>query len=100
MLSDVGSGPTTPRRAMKPINRQSTKPWRQVTAITLMLGCSPILIGCKTHVVVIPRDRAVVRLEPNRPYSLVVPGWFVPDARMQEILNELGRRVEALEKPK
>ena len=85
---------------MKPINRQSTKPWRLVTAITLMLGCSPILIGCKTRVVVIPGDKAVVRLEPNRPYSPGIPGWFVPDARMQEILNELGERVEALEKPK
>lgn len=85
---------------MKPISRQSTKPRRLVTAITLMLGCSPILIGCKTHVVVIPGDRAVVRLEPNRPYSPGVPGWFVPDARMQEMLNELGLRVEALEMPK
>ncbi len=85
---------------MKPINRQSTKPWRLVTAITLMLVCSPISVGCKTRVVVIPGDRAVIRLEPDRPYSPGVSGWFVPDARMQEILNELGRRVEALEKPK
>ena len=85
---------------MKRINRQSTKPWRAVTAITLMLGCSPTLIGCKTRVVVIPGDRAVVRLEPYRPYSPSVPGWFVPDARMQEILNELAERVEALEKPR
>ena len=65
-----------------------------------MLVCSPISVGCKTRVVVIPGDRAVIRLEPDRPYSPGVSGWFVPDARMQEILNELGRRVEALEKPK
>ncbi len=85
---------------MKPIKRQSTKPWLLVTAIMLMLGCSPISIGCKKCVVVIPGDRAVVRLEPDRPYSPGVPGWFVPDARMQEILNELAERVEALERPR
>ncbi len=90
----------TPRLAMHRVLNPSMKPWLLVTAIALTFNCSLTLTGCKTRVVVIPADKAVVRLEPDRPYSSGVPGWFVPDARMQEILVELGAKAEGLEKSK
>jgi hypothetical protein len=90
----------TPRHAMNRISIPSMKPWLLVTAIVLTFNCSLSLTGCKTRVVVIPGDKAVVRLNPDRAYSLAIPGWFVPDARMQEILMELGTKADALEKPK
>jgi hypothetical protein len=35
---------------------------------------------------VIPADKTVVRLEAAKPFTPKIPGWFVPDARMQEII--------------
>ena len=57
-----------------------------------------ILSGCKTRVVVIPQDRAAIRLNSGKAFVPEVPGYFVPDARMLEILTELNRRVESLPK--
>ena len=56
----------------------------------LSIGLSLIIFaGCKTRIIVIPADKAAVRMEAEHPYVPAVPGWFVPDARMQEILHEL-----------
>lgn len=41
------------------------------------------------RVLVIPADREVTRLTAAEPYTPTVNGWFVPDARMQEILHQL-----------
>jgi len=46
------------------------------------------------RVVVIPADKTVVRLEATEPFTPSIPGWFVPDARMQEILGRLGGLVD------
>lgn len=49
-----------------------------------------ILTGCQTPApVVIPADKQVQRLSVGQPFTPAVPGWFVPDARMYEILNRL-----------
>lgn len=90
----------TPRLAMNRVLNPSMKPWLLVTAIALTFNCSLALTGCKTRVVVISGDKAVIRLNPDRPYSPAIPGWFVPDARMQEILTELNKKTEALEERK
>lgn len=50
-----------------------------------MMSCSVF----KRKVVVIPQDRAVQRMPANKVFTPEIPGWFVPDARMQEIVNEL-----------
>lgn len=52
--------------------------------------CLILLCGCQTRVVVIPADKTVTRLEAAEPFTPSIPGWFVPDARMQEILARLG----------
>jgi len=40
-------------------------------------------------VIVIPADKEVIRLPAAEAYTPAIPGWFVPDARMQEILHQL-----------
>jgi hypothetical protein len=41
--------------------------------------------------VVIPADKVVKRMELNKPYTYPINGWFVPDARMVEIMEYLER---------
>lgn len=41
--------------------------------------------------VVIPADKVVERMELNKSYTYPVNGWFVPDARMVEIMEYLER---------
>lgn len=48
-----------------------------------------LLTGCASRVTVISSDREVVPLPANQPYTPAVKGWFVPDARMLDILNRL-----------
>jgi hypothetical protein len=38
---------------------------------------------------VIPSDKLVVHVQAGKPYTPTVNGWFVPDARMLDILNRL-----------
>lgn len=64
-------------------------------SILVSLG---ILSGCKTRLVVIPADREVTRLPAAVEFTPAIPGYFVPDARMLEILTELNRKVEVLPK--
>lgn len=46
------------------------------------------LTGCKTYTV-IPSDKVVRYIEQGQPAP--GPGWFVPDARMKDILDQLDR---------
>lgn len=56
------------------------------------------MTGC-VHYAVIPSDRLVVRLRAGQ--TAPKDGYLVPDARMLEILDELGRReVETRPPPK
>ena len=79
--------------ALKPVNKYSndtrTKPaelWLKLTLVMLTLCW---MTGC-VRLVVIPADKEVVRLKAGQisPKS----GYLVPDARMLEILDALGRR--------
>jgi hypothetical protein len=59
---------------------------RIVSITSLMMFC----VGCQApKVVVIPADKTVTRMAPGKPYTFTIPGWHVPDARMQEILHQL-----------
>ena len=42
---------------------------------------------------VIDGNKAVQRLPRDKPFTPALDGWFVPDARMQEILHELEAKV-------
>lgn len=41
--------------------------------------------------IVIPADREVKRMEKNKVYLFPINGWFVPDARMIEMMEHLER---------
>jgi hypothetical protein len=69
-----------------------TPNWRRVTLLLSMLAWSS---GCATRVVVIPADKQVIPLEAGQTFKAPSNGWWVPDARMQEILHAL----EAKAKP-
>lgn len=60
----------------------------------LLTACSiTILSGCKTAVVAIPADKTVVSMPAGQPFTPTNgPGYFVPAARMLEILTELERK--------
>lgn len=61
--------------------------WRAVLLLAL-LAVVLSLIGCRTvEVRIIPADRAVVPMPAGQPYTPQVKGWFVPDARMAEIIE-------------
>jgi hypothetical protein len=47
-----------------------------------------LLTGCQS-VVVIPKDREAMHLKANETFTAPGPGWFIPDARMLDILNQL-----------
>lgn len=46
------------------------------------------LTGCRT-VTVIPADREIVPMPAGQAFTPIHPGFFVPQARMQEILDRL-----------
>jgi hypothetical protein len=46
---------------------------------------------------VIPANKTVVRLEAAKRFTPSISGWFVPDARMQEIIARLGGLVVGAE---
>jgi hypothetical protein len=55
-----------------------------------------ILSGCVTYKV-ISADRQVLRLQANKPFIPAIDGWFVPDARWQEIRQAIADKIELLE---
>jgi len=63
-----------------------TPNWLRVMLLLSMLAWSN---GCATRVVVIPADRQVIPLEAGQTFKAPSTGWWVPDARMQEILHAL-----------
>lgn len=71
----------------------SIAPWL-LAMLTLSTACSLIIsAGCKTRIIAIPSDKVVLRLRANEPFTPTNgPGYFVPDARMQEILSELEQK--------
>jgi len=61
-----------------------------LSMVALSLGCA-----CSTpRVVVIPADRQVLPVSAGQVFHPPVNGWFVPQARMQEMLHALERKAE------
>ena len=53
------------------------------------------LTGCaltKPKMLVLPADKAVVALAAGSVFTNSIPGYFVPKARMQEILDRLSEK--------
>ena len=58
----------------------------------LMMTCS----GC-VHYKAISSDRVVRRIKAEETFRAPVDGWFVPDARWQEIREAIADRIEQLQ---
>jgi hypothetical protein len=82
---------------MMPRANQSTEPLPRAMAILSTLCLIVLLIGCKTRVLVLPESQAVSRVEAGKPFTPALPGYYVPDARMREILLQLQGKVETAE---
>ncbi|HEY0456831.1 MAG TPA: hypothetical protein VGE41_10685 [Verrucomicrobiae bacterium] len=52
--------------------------------------------GC-THYKVISAERAVLPLRTGESFTAPQDGWFVPDARWQEIRQAIARQIQELE---
>lgn len=76
------------------ISSAFSKRTARLRGATLMLLIASLLIlsaGCK-RLIVIPADKTVIRLQTNESFRPTIPGYFVPDARMLEILEQLSKK--------
>jgi hypothetical protein len=74
--------------------KQGLKMQKPFSKVMLMLLTASLMLGstaCKT-VTVIPSDRNVVVMPAGKSYTPKVDGWFVPNARMSEILDALDEK--------
>jgi hypothetical protein len=74
---------------------KTPKLWRVIT-LTLLTACSTsALTGCalvQRKVLVLPADRVVVAMPAGQAYTPPSDGYFVPKARMQDILDRLSEK--------
>ena len=69
---------------MKSMKRLRTATLRlSMCCLMMLLGTS---LGCRT-VRVIPADKAVIRVKAGKSFTPAINGWFVPDARLLQILE-------------
>ena len=65
---------------------------KTVTLTLLIASLTILLTGCRSPATVIAADRDCIRLEQGqREFVPPFSGWFVPDARMLDILNRLDK---------
>ena len=67
---------------------KSTKPFLKGIQILSIALLSLTFVACHT-VNVIDGNKQVLRLPKAEPFTPSIDGYFVPDARMREILHEL-----------
>lgn len=73
---------------MRKPSQKMPKPSRAATLLLSTLLLTVLLTGCQTtRVVAISGDKSVVRMPAGTAYTPEINGWFVPDARMLEILD-------------
>ena len=66
----------------------------RVAMLTALIGSSMLIVtGCRTTptLVIIPQDWLAIRMPAKVAYTPNVNGWFVPDARFYDILNQLDK---------
>lgn len=63
-----------------------------MTKTLLIVGWMILLTGCKSTVVMVSEDRYVRHVAKGQEFVAPCDGWFVPQARMYEILNALEKQ--------
>lgn len=76
----------------KRLRMQRIKSLRRATLPLLTLWWMMSCGGCQTRTKVISSDKLIVRMPAAKAYTPASDGWFVPDARMQQFLNQLNHR--------
>ena len=66
---------------------RSTTRWLEAMALLSIASLMTLCACTRPALRVIPADRYVTRLDAGKPYTPSAPGWFVPDARMLELLE-------------
>jgi hypothetical protein len=74
---------------------ESTSQSRTVTWTASILCSIALWTGCRTRVVVLSESEAVSKVEAGKPFTPRINGYYVPEARMREILIQLQEKVEA-----
>lgn len=67
------------------------KPGKPLLLATLMVSTFFWTTAC-VRLAVIPSDKQVIQLKPGQNFTPASAGYFVPQARMLEILDALGKR--------
>lgn len=70
---------------------------REMTSAALIVVLMTIWTGC-AHYKVISADRQVRRVKAGNSLVAPVDGWFVPDARWQQMNEAIADRITELEK--
>lgn len=70
-----------PGMKMRGLSKTATLTLSIVSLIALSTGCRTVTV--------IPADRTISRMEAGHEFTPPVNGWFVPDARMLELMNAL-----------
>jgi hypothetical protein len=84
--------PTKKKNAMKKFPVKLFAMTKLLPIAALMMTCS----GC-AHYKAISSDRIVRRIKADETFHAPVDGWFVPDARWQEIREAIADRIEQLQ---
>ena len=80
----------------KMLYARSTLPYPWAMRIVSTGVLSLFFVSCQSpKVVVIPADKKVERMKAETTYTFPSNGWFVPDARMQEIMFQLEEKLDA-----
>jgi len=68
-------------------------------AMTKLLPIAALMMTCSScaHYKAISSDRIVRRIKAEETFNAPVDGWFVPDARWQEIREAIADRITELE---
>ncbi len=64
----------------------------------LMLPIVVLMTSCASSPHVISSDRTLYRLQAAKPFTPQVDGWFVPDARWQEINEAIADKISLPQK--
>jgi hypothetical protein len=71
---------------------KTPKPWPAKILPCLTLCLTIALTGCAHTILILPADRVVVEMRAGKHYAPQFDGYYVPKARMMEILDRLSEK--------
>jgi hypothetical protein len=59
---------------------------KKLLLLAMLISLTSVLTSCQTTKIVLA-DKMVVRMPAGVAYTSAIDGWFVPDARMLQMMN-------------